>query len=156
MASEKTLVANKQNAQLSTGPISNHGKAIVRYNALKHGLRAEHLLLPGEDEGALEALREGLSADLEPCGTLQWCLFDLILGKLWRLRRVCSAETLQLQECLSLSIPGINEGIGRALQSSRLSDYEHGLENALFKAIAQYHLLKFSDVAANKGNGFVR
>ena len=153
MASEKAVIANRQNAQLSTGPISNQGKAIVRYNALKHGIRAEHLLLPDEDKDALEALREGLYADLEPKGALQCALFELILGKVWRLQRVCRAETDKLREHLSLAIPGINEGIGyameQALHNSRLNDYEHGLENALYKAIAQYQLLKFSESPKN-------
>ena len=156
MASEKTLKANKKNAQLSTGPTTVEGKAVVRYNAVKHGLRAEHLLLPDEDKDELAALREGLYTDLEPCGVLQCTLFDLILAKLWRLQRVSRIETAQLRFHWDNGF--LREGVGYAMEcalnTSKLSEYERSLENAMYKAIAQYQMLKFSD-AANK-NGFVR
>lgn len=49
MASEKQIAANRRNAQLSTGPITREGKAASRLNALKSGLNARAVLLPGED-----------------------------------------------------------------------------------------------------------
>ena len=44
---------NRQNAQHSTGPRTDEGKARSRMNALKHGLRAETLALPDEDPAEL-------------------------------------------------------------------------------------------------------
>jgi hypothetical protein len=41
--------ANRRNASCSTGPRSAQGKANARLNAIKHGLRAEQLVLPTED-----------------------------------------------------------------------------------------------------------
>ena len=38
--SEKQLLANQRNAQLSTGPRTEAGRAISSKNAIKHGLRA--------------------------------------------------------------------------------------------------------------------
>jgi hypothetical protein len=35
MTTKKQIKANKQNAQLSTGPLTDQGKAIVAQNALK-------------------------------------------------------------------------------------------------------------------------
>lgn len=152
MSSQKTLIANKQNAQLSTGPTSSEGKAIVRYNAIKHGLRAEHLLLPDENSEALQVLIQSLSTDLEPKTTLEWNLFELILTKLWRLKRVSQIEVEQVRSALdrTFSSEGAGSVLGEELQSSRfsrLSEYERGLENGLYKAIAQYQLLKFSDTS---------
>jgi hypothetical protein len=40
---------NRRNAASSTGHRSAAGKMQVRVNALKHGLRAKTLILPGED-----------------------------------------------------------------------------------------------------------
>src|SRR5271165_1447886 len=41
MASEKQIEANRRNAQLSTGPSTDEGKAAVAQNACKHGIRAD-------------------------------------------------------------------------------------------------------------------
>jgi len=49
MISKKQNEANCRNAQLSTGPKTEEGKAVVRLNALRHGLRARSILLPGEN-----------------------------------------------------------------------------------------------------------
>src|SRR5579883_2987615 len=46
---------NRQNAQKSTGPKTQEGKARSRRNAMKHGLRAEILSLPNEDPAAIQA-----------------------------------------------------------------------------------------------------
>ena len=50
MTSEKKTEANRRNALKSTGPRTPEGKTAVRLNALRHGLRSEEILLPGEDE----------------------------------------------------------------------------------------------------------
>jgi hypothetical protein len=50
MTSEKQEKANRQNALKSIGLKTSEGKAAARHNALKHGLRAEEVLIPGEDE----------------------------------------------------------------------------------------------------------
>ena len=51
MASEAQIAANRANAQRSTGPRSEEGKARVAQNGLKHGLCSTRVLLPGEDGG---------------------------------------------------------------------------------------------------------
>jgi len=94
MASEKQTQANRKNAVKSTGPKSAAGKAVVRYNALKHGLRAESaLLLPGEDAEELESLMEQLQAEFEPVGEMENLLVEQIVAHTWRLRRVYQMET---------------------------------------------------------------
>jgi len=57
MATPTQIEANRLNAQKSTGPRSAEGKAAVRFNALKYGVDAESLILPGEDQAQLEELR---------------------------------------------------------------------------------------------------
>jgi hypothetical protein len=51
--------ANRLNAENCTGPRSAEGKAVSRFNALKSGLGAHSLIIPGEDPAALEALTSG-------------------------------------------------------------------------------------------------
>ena len=48
MASEKQLEANLANAQKSTGPRTNAGKARARLNSRKYGLTAKTLIIVGE------------------------------------------------------------------------------------------------------------
>ena len=69
--SERKRAANQRNALLSTGPRSDAGKMISKFNNLKHGYRAQELILPGEDPQELddridlwiEELRPGTDAE---------------------------------------------------------------------------------------------
>ncbi len=68
MTSDKQAAANHENAKTSTGPRSEDGKNTVRHNALKHGLRAQTVVLPNEDPQAFEELRQGLRDHHQPAG----------------------------------------------------------------------------------------
>jgi hypothetical protein len=50
MASDKQIEANRRNAQLSTGPKTEEGKAASSRNALKHGFRSQYFLRPYRDK----------------------------------------------------------------------------------------------------------
>jgi hypothetical protein len=52
--SEIQLTANQENAQLSTGPKSQSGKAISSMNAVKTGLTGRTVLLPSDDVAAYQ------------------------------------------------------------------------------------------------------
>jgi hypothetical protein len=92
MTSEKQAQANRRNALKSTGPKTPEGKAAVRLNANKHGLRSQEVLLPGEDEEALKELDENLRAELQPLGELENLFVDGIVAAHWRLRRLRRVE----------------------------------------------------------------
>src|SRR5260370_15181392 len=93
MASEKQRVANRRNAQRSTGPKSAEGKQVVGRNALKHGLLSRQVLLPGENASSLAKLRRRIVDALQPAGGLERLLVDRIVQGLWRLRRLGRLET---------------------------------------------------------------
>src|SRR5215212_7639637 len=93
MTSEKKAEANRRNALKSTGPKTPEGKSAVRLNALRHGLRSEEILLPGEDEEALRDLGQNLRDELQPVGELENLLVDRIIASYWRLRRLGRVET---------------------------------------------------------------
>lgn len=88
--SEKQLQANKKNAQKG-GVKTKEGKAIVKYNALKHGLLAKEVVVtvgegaenPEESNGLLEDLK----AQFAPVGTLEEMLVEKVAVAYWRLRR---------------------------------------------------------------------
>src|SRR4030095_10193890 len=93
MESAKKAQANRRNALKSTGPKTPEGKAAVRLNANKHGLRSQEVLLPREEEEeALKELDENLRAELQPVGELENLLVDGIVAAHWRLRRLRRVE----------------------------------------------------------------
>jgi hypothetical protein len=49
MTSPRQIVANRRNARLSTGPVTDEGKQRTRCNALRHGLTAETVIKSLED-----------------------------------------------------------------------------------------------------------
>ena len=92
MASEKQLLANKANALKSTGPRTDNGKSKSRHNALKHGLTASEIVIPGEDPEIYLEFRERLLSELLPQRALEEDLADRIVTTLWRLRRIPRLE----------------------------------------------------------------
>jgi hypothetical protein len=66
--SEAQKIANRKNAQLSTGPKTEEGKSRSRRNALKHGLTGEGVALPDEDAAEVASRFEELEAELQPSG----------------------------------------------------------------------------------------
>jgi hypothetical protein len=69
--SEKRIEANRRNAQLSTGPITEIGKRTIRGNAVKHGLAGKGVALPKEMEAAVAAKVEAFVAALKPTDEAQ-------------------------------------------------------------------------------------
>jgi hypothetical protein len=96
MTSERQRIANQVNARRSTGPRTPEGKAVIRLNALRHGLLARDVLLPGEDAQAFEDFWNQARADLSPIGPIEELLADRIVNAIWRLRRLTRAETALL------------------------------------------------------------
>ena len=87
MISDKQLRANRKNAMKSTGPRTEAGMSIASKNAIKHGLQAAEIVIPGEDPSEFDSFRQALLADLSPVGQLEVMLADRIVGSLWKLRR---------------------------------------------------------------------
>ena len=90
--SQRRVEANRRNAQKSTGPRTEAGKAISSMNAVKHGLAAQASLLPGEDPAELNRLAESMQALLEPADPMQQVLVERVVALTWKLRRVAAAE----------------------------------------------------------------
>jgi hypothetical protein len=93
MATPAQIDANRRNAQHSTGPRTPEGKDVSSRNATKFGLFTRHVLLPGEDEGELIALRESLRARLRPADTLEELYVERVVANTWRLQRALSGES---------------------------------------------------------------
>lgn len=91
MTTDKQLQANKQNAKLG-GVKTPEGKAITKFNALKHGLLSSEVLLKGEDKDNLVKLSNQIRESLQPVGEIEQLLTDRIITNFWRLKRAMGVE----------------------------------------------------------------
>src|SRR5208283_555478 len=70
--SVKQIEANRRNALNSTGPTTPESKQASRLNALKHGLRAKEVTIPGQEDPAdFQAILRELSEDWQPEGHIE-------------------------------------------------------------------------------------
>jgi hypothetical protein len=93
MATALQIAANGRNATRSTGPTTPAGKARSSRNALRHGLRAELPVVPGERAEDWLAHEAGVVQTLVPAGALERELAGRVALCMWRLRRVTRYET---------------------------------------------------------------
>ena len=89
--------ANRRNARKSTGPRTAEGKDRSRFNAVKHGLTAKTLVLPGEDADALQLRLDGWSESLKPTNDLEQYLVERAVRVSWQLDRADRAEVARIQ-----------------------------------------------------------
>jgi hypothetical protein len=101
LISEKQHEANQRNALRSTGPTTTEGKAAVRLNALRYGLRARSLLLPGEDPEEFERLFAGLEADWRPQNQTERLLVEQMAVAQWKLARLETGESSLLEQTMT-------------------------------------------------------
>src|SRR5215216_4031117 len=106
MSSEHRIEINKANAQHSTGPRSDEGKARTRLNALKHGLRSKSALLPGENPEEYYDLKARMQAEWKPQGTTEEFQLDQMLQNQCRLRRIAIMEQDLFVEAFDSSFGG--------------------------------------------------
>ena len=88
MATEAQVLANRLNAQKSTGPRTLEGKAVVSQNAVKHGLSGRLDVIRGEDQAQFDLHREALLGELAPVGPVESMLAERVVSLSWRLERV--------------------------------------------------------------------
>jgi len=65
MATKRQIAANRRNARHSTGPKTLQGKA-ASMNALRHGLRARTMVVPGEHQEDFDQIHAGLQGLYQP------------------------------------------------------------------------------------------
>jgi hypothetical protein len=100
MASEAQILANRANAQHSTGPKTPAGKQAVSRNRITHGLTGRAVLIPGENPEDLERLAVKLELELAPGTEVEVALVKNIANLQWRLDRVAAWIGQLTAECL--------------------------------------------------------
>ena len=134
MATKRQIAANRRNARHATGPKTPQGKATASMNALRHGLRASKVVLPGEHQEEYDLIHDGLQDLYQPQDQAEQYLVNQAAIAQWKLVRVevleadCYAEGLPLKE--------------RAALVDRLTQVQGRLERAYFKAYKELERIK--------------
>jgi hypothetical protein len=96
--SSNRAATNRANAQHSTGPRTDEGKARSSQNARKHGLSLQrHAVLEHEDPAAYDRLHQELAAIYEPASPREHLALEEIAHCRWALHRFDQAEAALLE-----------------------------------------------------------
>jgi hypothetical protein len=99
MLSELRIQANRENAQKSTGPKTDAGKAAASQNAVRHGLCSTTFVCANESLDEYYELRDDYMARYAPRDQVEIDLVDRMVHATWNIRRTWTMEneTLDLQ-----------------------------------------------------------
>src|ERR1700722_17800445 len=93
MTSFRQIEANRRNARLSTGPVTEEGKRRSRQNAVRHGITAETVIAALEDAEDYTAFEMAVTADYDAQSAVERELVLRLASLLWRLRRATAIES---------------------------------------------------------------
>lgn len=153
--SQKQIEANRENAKLG-GVKTEEGKAVSKYNAIKHGLLSKEVLLDGEDETILVGVGKKLRTELEPQTELELILVDRITANVWRLKRVMQMEREMMEDSQKSDFGNHLRKLGQTLTHydiahndiyGKLIRYESSIERGIYKALHELQRLQ----ATNSG-----
>ena len=114
MSTKSQILANRRNAQKSTGPLSRQGKAAVSQNAVKHGLLTRQNVISSESQADFDLYREQMLAELAPAGPMESMLAERIVTLSWRLKR---AGRIQNQTIDALNADNTSSPLAKLTQS---------------------------------------
>jgi len=161
--SQIQIEANRENGKLG-GVKTEAGKAVSKYNAIKHGLLSEQILFKDENEDELLELEKKMRAELAPASEIELLLVDKIISSIWRLKRALSIEE---DEVFSFGI--FDKKLGISANSDRFFRYEIMLERSIYKALHELERIQAKrngenvpppialdvEISGEKENGFV-
>jgi len=144
MASKAQIEANRRNAQRSSGPKTEAGRAVASRNSLKHGLSAHQVIVFDEAETDFDKFHDEMVQALAPADAVEEALAERIILCSWRLRRAERAEAARLNSEAAeraRDYPARRNAIDTALRDgyptmAMIARYETQIERSLFRAIA--------------------
>jgi hypothetical protein len=128
MATQAQILANRRNAQKSTGPRTADGKAVSAKNATKHGLFAQSDVVISEDQADFDAFRDEMLAELAPVGVMESVLARRIVSLTWRLGRTERMQNelidVKIRREINDTWPELSETLitGKPCDKSKYSD----------------------------------
>jgi hypothetical protein len=138
MATLAQITANRANAQLSTGPRTEAGKAAVGQNRVTHGLSgAAFFLLPHEDEAEFQALVAAYTEEHQPQGTTASFLVQELAQAQWKVSRAALIEA-DIQAGVESSLARLFQPDSDAEKAfARLTRYQNGIRRDWYRALKE-------------------
>jgi uncharacterized protein YecA (UPF0149 family) len=119
MATPAQILANRQNAEWSTGPVTAEGKARVSQNASKFGLFSVANFVRPEEQDIFNEFESGYLSELSPATPLEQTLTREIIQAAWRLRRCASLETEPPENMTDEELDRLQLSIDRARSAAQ-------------------------------------
>ena len=101
--SQAKLDANRANAQASTGPRTEKGKAISSLNNLRHGFNGAFCVLPSENTREFIGLMDDLHAEHKPATSTERLLVMDMVRHYWLLQRAIRLQ----EECFARGLDDV-------------------------------------------------
>ena len=131
MASPAQILANQANAQHSTGPRTEEGKATSSQNHRTHGLSLGAFTLSPELEPEFRDFEAKLSVELNPQGAAEWDVFRQFLDGSARILQIrhLVANMIKAHEEDPLLVPAVTADL------RQLTRYRAAAEMVAFRAL---------------------
>ena len=100
MSSLRRIESSRANGRRSHGPVTPDGKLRSSQNALKHGLLADVIVLPGESPEGFDQLCEAHVTRFQPVDDVELSMLEELSAAYWRLRRGWAMENEILAEAM--------------------------------------------------------
>ena len=139
-ASPSQIAANRENAKLSTGPVTPEGKLAVSQNRRSHGLLGAFGILPNERLSVFDDLVQSVHQEYNPQTDTERRLADSIVQHYWLMQRA-----IRLQEALLQSVAADPVTTAISADNQKLSlflRYQTTHERAFYKALNELQKLR--------------
>ncbi|HEY3838479.1 MAG TPA: hypothetical protein VGL72_17990 [Bryobacteraceae bacterium] len=134
MSTKAQIAANRANAQRSTGPRTDDGKARTRQNALRHGLCSAIPTMSDETSEEIQTLLETLREEHEPVGATEEILVYKMAEHFFFGKRAGYLLTQELDSA--------DSGSGNNSKLSLLLRYHTTADRGYHKALAELRKLQ--------------
>jgi hypothetical protein len=121
------------------GPATQEGKEIVRWNAIRHGIRSPAPVVPGmEKQEDWEQHRDGVLENISPEGHLEFVLAERVALLSWRLHRVTRYET----EAIALYQEKVEDDLAEKRRFGSGLNHPEAVRSDVKRAEQEHRLLK--------------
>ncbi len=136
MPSDAQLTANRTNAQLSTGPATDAGRAASSQNHLSHGFASAFRILPNEDGHKFNTLVSDFLADWAPSNSIERTLVTNLAEFQWLSERARRLQSQALDQIDRKDV-GDSEAAPKhdPAQLERLMRYHTQFDRAFHRAL---------------------